>query len=81
MTDITLTAEEKQRLARRLSDYCDEHFDLTLEQFDAEFFVDFIAKAFGPAFYNAGIDEAIRTHMAYSDRIQEEMDLKKIDEI
>jgi uncharacterized protein (DUF2164 family) len=53
-------------------------FDLELEQFDAEFFVDFIAKELGPLFYNAGIEEAIRTHLAWSERIQEEMDLKKV---
>lgn len=29
-------------------------------------------------FYNAGIDAAIATHLAWSDRIQEEMDLKKV---
>ena len=28
--------------------------------------------------YNAGIEEAIRTHQAWSERIQEEMDLKKV---
>ncbi len=42
------------------------------------FFVDFIAKELGPLFYNAGIEEAIRTHQAWSERIQEEMDLKKV---
>ncbi|EOY9167208.1 DUF2164 domain-containing protein, partial [Klebsiella quasipneumoniae] len=26
----------------------------------------------------AGIEEAIRTHLAWSERIQEEMDLKKV---
>jgi uncharacterized protein (DUF2164 family) len=41
-------------------------------------FVDFIAKELGPLFYNAGIEEAIRTHLAWSERIQEEMDLKKV---
>ncbi len=60
------------------SKYCAETFDLELEQFDAEFFVDFIAKELGPLFYNAGIEEAIRTHQAWSERIQEEMDLKKV---
>jgi len=29
-------------------------------------------------FYNAGIDAAIATHLAWGDRIQEEMDLKKV---
>ncbi len=64
--------------ATELSKYCAETFDLELEQFDAEFFVDFIAKELGPLFYNAGIEEAIRTHQAWSERIQEEMDLKKV---
>ena len=40
--------------------------------------VDFIAKELGPMFYNAGIDAAIATHLAWGDRIQEEMDLKKV---
>ena len=65
-------------LRDRLSKYCAETFDLELEQFDAEFFVDFIAKELGPLFYSAGIEEAIRTHQAWSERIQEEMDLKKV---
>lgn len=65
-------------LRERLSKYCEETFNLELEQFDAEFFVDFIAKELGPLFYNAGIEEAIRTHLAWSERIQEEMDLKKV---
>ncbi len=57
-------------LRDRLSKYCAETFDLELEQFDAEFFVDFIAKELGPLFYNAGIEEAIRTHQAWSERIR-----------
>ena len=32
----------------------------------------------GPLLYNAGIEEAIPTHQAWSERIQEEMDLKKV---
>ena len=41
-------------------------------------FIDFISEKLGPVYYNAGIEEAIRTHLAWSERIQEEMDLKKI---
>ena len=77
-TEITLTPAEREKLRDRLTDYCAKQFDLDLEQFDAEFFIDFIIENLGPAFYNAGIDEAIRTHLAWSERIQEEMDLKKI---
>lgn len=78
MTQITLSTAERDRLRSELETYCSNQFDLTLEQFDAEFFVDFIIEKMGPAFYNAGIEEAIRTHIAYNERIQEEMDLKKI---
>ncbi|QIU91583.1 DUF2164 domain-containing protein [Yokenella regensburgei] len=78
MSEITLSHEQRELLRRKLEKYCEEHFELELEQFDAEFFVDFIAEQIGPTFYNAGIDEAIRTHMAWSDRIQEEIDVKKI---
>ena len=77
MADITLTPGERDLLREKRA-YCEQNFDLELEQFDAEFFVDFIAKELGPMFYNAGIEEAIRTHVAYSERIQEEMDLKKV---
>ncbi|SQC18859.1 Uncharacterized conserved protein [Klebsiella pneumoniae] len=78
MNDIELSQAQRDLLRDRLSKYCAETFDLELEQFDAEFFVDFIAKELGPLFYNAGIEEAIRTHQAWSERIQEEMDLKKV---
>ncbi|POT56115.1 DUF2164 domain-containing protein [Citrobacter amalonaticus] len=78
MADITLSPAERDRLREALETYCNDHFDLELEQFDAEFFIDFIIEKLGPAFYNAGIEEAIRTHLAWGERIQEEMDLKKI---
>ena len=78
MSDIELSPAHRDLLRERLSKYCEETFNLELEQFDAEFFVDFIATELGPLFYNAGIEEAIRTHLAWSERIQEEMDLKKV---
>ena len=78
MADITLSPAERDGLREALRDYCRDHFELELEQFDAEFFIDFISETLGPVYYNAGIEEAIRTHLAWSERIQEEMDLKKI---
>jgi uncharacterized protein (DUF2164 family) len=78
MSDIEIDPAQRDLLREKLSKYCEETFNLELEQFDAEFFVDFIAKELGPLFYNAGIEEAIRTHLAWSERIQEEMDLKKV---
>ncbi len=49
MNDIELS-RQRDLLRDRLSKYCAETFDLELEQFDAEFFVDFIAKELGPLF-------------------------------
>ncbi len=67
MNDIELSPAQRDLLRDKLSKYCEETFNLELEQFDAEFFVDFIAKELGPLFYNAGIEEAIRTHLAWSE--------------
>ena len=47
MNDIELSQAQRDLLRDRLSKYCAETFDLELEQFDAEFFVDFIAKELG----------------------------------
>jgi hypothetical protein len=48
MSDIDLSPPQRDLLREKLSKYCEETFDLELEQFDAEFFVDFIAKELGP---------------------------------
>ena len=77
MAAITLSPAERERLRDELQNYCAENFNVELEQFDAEFFLDFICEKLGPVFFNAGIEEAIRTHLAWSERISEEMDLKK----
>ena len=78
MAAITLSPAERERLRDELQNYCAENFNVELEQFDAEFFLDFICEKLGPVFFNAGIEEAIRTQLAWSERISEEMDLKKI---
>ena len=78
MPEITLTNDEKDIIRQKLIAYCEEHFQLELEQFDADFFTDFVIGTLGVPIYNAGIDEAIRTHQQYSERIQEEMELKRI---
>lgn len=64
MADITLSPTQRDGLRDALRDYCRDHFELELEQFDAEFFIDFISEKLGPVYYNAGIEEAIRTHLA-----------------
>ena len=76
MADITLSLAQRDGLAMRsettaaiISNWSWNSSTLS--------FIDFISEKLGPVYYNAGI-EAIRTHLAWSERIQEEMDLKKI---
>lgn len=78
MPEINLAKEEKEAIRSKLIAYCEENFNLPLEQFDAEFFTDFVIDTLGVSIYNAGIDEAIKTHLKYSEHIQEEMELKRI---
>lgn len=47
MSEIELSPAQRDLLRDRLSKYCEETFNLELEQFDAEFFVDFIAQSWG----------------------------------
>ena len=79
MNDIELSQAQRDLLRDRLSKYCcAETFDLELEQFDAEFFVDFIAKELGPLFYNAGIGKRPSAPIRHGASVSvEEMDLKK----
>ncbi|MBK4716238.1 MULTISPECIES: DUF2164 domain-containing protein [Tenebrionibacter/Tenebrionicola group] len=78
MAEVSISESEKNLIRDKLTAYCRENLSLELEQFDAEFLCDFVVKSLGPVFYNAGVEEAIRTQAAWSERIQEEMDLKKI---
>ncbi|HDS1779637.1 hypothetical protein D3C76_728760 [compost metagenome] len=78
MSKAEIPKDEKTAIIAKLKQYCSTTFDLNLGQFEAEFFLDFIEQTCGPALYNCGIDAAIRTHVEFSERIQEEIDLKRI---
>lgn len=78
MAEVNISESEKDLIRDKLAAYCRDNLDIVLEQFDAEFLCDFVVKELGPLFFNAGIEEAIHTQAAWSERIQEEMDLKKI---
>ncbi|MCP3750483.1 DUF2164 domain-containing protein [Pseudomonas sp. SBB6] len=78
MSKINVSTADQVHIREQLKHYCLSQFDLHLGQFDADFFADFISKQIGPIFFNAGIEEAIRTHAFFSERIQEEIDLKRI---
>lgn len=78
MPEISLSPEARALMIGKLKAYCADTFELQLGQFEVEFFLDFIEEVCGPAFYNSGVEQAIKTYAAWSERVQEEMDLKRV---
>ncbi|AJJ20828.1 MULTISPECIES: DUF2164 domain-containing protein [Yersinia] len=59
MADITFTREQTQRMARKIQDYLEQNLSIELEDFDAEFLLEFISRELGAHYYNQGINDAI----------------------
>ncbi|MDV7103489.1 DUF2164 domain-containing protein [Vibrio sp. TH_r3] len=58
MNEISFTDKQKQEIVFALQKYFEDELDFELEQFDADFLLDFIASKIGPAFYNQGVRDA-----------------------
>ncbi len=54
MSEIELSNSQKEALVLKLQRYFDAELEQELEQFDAEFLLDFFAKEMGSTFYNQG---------------------------
>ncbi|HDL7194503.1 TPA: DUF2164 domain-containing protein [Yersinia enterocolitica] len=59
MADITFTREQTQRMTDKLQRYLEQEHNIELEDFDAEFLLQFISRELGAHFYNQGINDAI----------------------
>ena len=59
MADITFTREQTQRMARKIQDYLEQNLSIELEDFYAEFLLEFISRELGAHYYNQGINDAI----------------------
>ncbi|CAM2886910.1 DUF2164 domain-containing protein [Vibrio neptunius] len=58
MSKIEFTSQQKQAMSSALLRYLEDELNIEIGQFDAEFMMDFIIEAFGPAFYNKGLTDA-----------------------
>jgi uncharacterized protein (DUF2164 family) len=58
MSKIELPKATQDALAKALSRYLKEQFDVQVEGFDAVFLLDFITERLGPHFYNQGLQDA-----------------------
>lgn len=58
MSNIEFSAARKDALILKLQRYFQAELEQDLEQFDAEFLLDFFAKEMGNAYYNQGLYDA-----------------------
>ncbi|MEO0424527.1 MAG: DUF2164 domain-containing protein [Pseudomonadota bacterium] len=55
---IELSKTDRAQLVVRLQDYMESELDQTLDQFAAEFLLDFLTRELGPYYYNQGLLDA-----------------------
>ena len=58
MSEIEFSREEKKSIVHKIQLYFNEKLDQEIEQFDAEFLLDFFSKEIGVYFYNQGLNDA-----------------------
>lgn len=58
MSEIEFSKEEKKSIVHKIQLYFNEKLDQEIEQFDAEFLLDFFSKEIGVYFYNQGLNDA-----------------------
>ncbi|CNI82934.1 MULTISPECIES: DUF2164 domain-containing protein [Yersinia] len=59
MADITFTREQTQRMVHKIQRYMEQEHHFELEDFDAEFLLQFISRELGVHYYNQGVNDAI----------------------
>jgi len=58
LSDIEFSKAEKDILVAKIQRYFEAELDQELEQFDAEFLLDFFSREVGPYYYNRGLNDA-----------------------
>ena len=58
MSNIEFSKEQRESMVQKLQTYFDNELDHQLEQFDAEFLLDFFSKEIGAYYYNQGLYDA-----------------------
>lgn len=58
MSTIEFSSEQRAAMVQKLQSYFDSELEQELEQFDAEFLLNFFSKEIGAYFYNRGLHDA-----------------------
>lgn len=75
MQPINFTGAEKNALVEKIQDYFAANLDTELEQFDAEFLLEFFSKQLGVFYYNRGLLDAQNILRSRVDEISEAITL------
>ncbi|MBM0902108.1 DUF2164 family protein, partial [Escherichia coli] len=67
-----------KRLAEFISQKIRDENDICLGQFESEELLDEILKRVIPVIYNVAIDDAIKSVRNVGDRLEEELDMRKV---
>ena len=71
MTDIPLSAQDKEEIARRIQVYFEDELGQDIGTFEATFLFEFFVKEFGSVIYNQGVFDAQAALSKETDRIGE----------
>lgn len=71
MKEIRFSDTDRADLVAALRAYCNDELETDLGAMQAGFFLDWIAKEVGPAFYNQGVQDA---KAVLEDRLEEALD-------
>lgn len=78
MKKIKLGKQDYINATNMIIEHIEHNHDTRLGQFEAEFLLDEIVKSIGPALFNLGVDESIKTFRSLSEHTEEEMDAIKL---
>lgn len=73
MSDIEFSKEERESIVHKLQGYFSKELDQEIGQFDAGFFLDFIAAEIGGYFYNRGLYDARTVFAQKMETVDEEI--------
>lgn len=75
---VAIPAEQYQQLSAFIVKWLDDNHELSLGQFEADFFLDELVKKMAPILYNQGLEDAIKVAQHNALTLEELLDLEKI---
>lgn len=73
MDDLSLTKEDRTRLALQVQRFMETDLDVEIGNMDAERLIDFLAGSLGAKYYNQGLKDAGALVARKADDIQDEL--------